>query len=61
MGELQHLAQIAGPTAMRDLPIIITHRKPSGEQENIIRQELEADNPLHVKLIFPDQGVRLDL
>lgn len=61
MGELQHLAQIAGPAAMRDLPIVITHRKPSGEQENIIRQELEAGNPLHVKLIFPDQGVRLDL
>ncbi len=61
MGELQRLAQIAGAAAMRDLPIIITHRKPSGEQENIIRQELEAGNPLHVRLIFPDQGVRLDL
>ena len=61
MGELQHLAQIAGPSAMRDFPIVITHRKPSGQQENVIRRELQSYNPLHVKLIFPDQGVRLDL
>jgi len=44
-----------------DFPIVITHRKPSGKQEEMIRQELETDNPLHVRLIFPAQGTRLDL
>jgi len=61
MGELKRLGQMAGEARMQDLPIVITHRKPSGEQENIIRQELEAGNPLHVKLIFPDQGVAIHL
>ena len=61
MNELQRLAQIATPAALRDFPIIITHRKPSGEQEAVIRRQLEEGNSLHVKLIFPDQGVRLDL
>ena len=61
MDELKRLGQKAGEATMRDLPIVITHRKPSGEQENNIRQELQADNPLHVRLIFPDQGVAIHL
>jgi 3',5'-cyclic-nucleotide phosphodiesterase len=60
MEELQRLARAAGSDAMRGLSVVITHRKPSGDQESVIRQELEADNPLHVKLIFPGQGSRLD-
>jgi 3',5'-cyclic-nucleotide phosphodiesterase len=61
MDELKRLGQIAGEAPMQNFPIVITHRKPSGEQENVIRQELEAGNPLHVKLIFPDQGVAIHL
>ncbi|HVW59627.1 MAG TPA: 3',5'-cyclic-nucleotide phosphodiesterase, partial [Puia sp.] len=61
MGELQRLGRVAGSVAMQDLPVVITHRKPSGDQEKIIQQELQDNNPLHVKLIFPTQGVRLDL
>ena len=61
MGELNRLAGVAGTKALNDFPIVITHRKPSGDQESIIKQELEADNPLHVKLIFPGQGSRLAL
>ena len=60
MVELNRLARVAGAKALSDFPIIITHRKPSGNQEPVIRQELEANNPLHVKLIFPGQGSRLD-
>jgi len=58
MEELNRLARVAGTKALNDFPIVITHRKPSGDQESIIKQELEANNPLHVKLIFPDQGKR---
>ena len=59
MAELKRLARTAGEASLRDFPIVITHRKPSGDQEAVIQQELEADNPLHVKLIFPTQGSRL--
>lgn len=61
MQELQALAHTVGKPDLHDLPIIITHRKPSGNQESVIRQQLEATNPLHVKLIFPEQGKRMDL
>jgi 3',5'-cyclic-nucleotide phosphodiesterase len=60
MGELNRLAGVAGAKTLNDFPIVITHRKPSGDQESVIKQELEANNPLHVKLIFPGQGSRLD-
>jgi 3',5'-cyclic-nucleotide phosphodiesterase len=59
MGELKRLSDMTGPDALNGLPIVITHRKPSGDQEAIIKQELEASNSLHVKLIFPGQGTRL--
>jgi len=59
MGELNRLAGVAGTKALNDFPIVITHRKPSGDQESIIKQELESYNPLRVKLIFPDQASRL--
>ncbi|HEY8968761.1 MAG TPA: 3',5'-cyclic-nucleotide phosphodiesterase [Puia sp.] len=58
MEELNRLARVAGTKALNDFPIVITHRKPSGDQEAVIKQELEVNNPLHVKLIFPDQGKR---
>lgn len=60
MDELNRLAGVAGTKTLNDFPIVITHRKPSGNQEAVIKQELEANNPLHVKLIFPGQGSRLD-
>jgi len=61
MDELQRLGQVAGAPAMQDLSVVITHRKPSGDQEKVIQDELQKNNPLHVKLIFPTQGVRLEL
>ncbi len=57
--ELKALAGLTGEAALRGLPVVITHRKPSGDQEERIRQQLLADNPLGVKLIFPEQGRRL--
>ncbi|MBN8851964.1 MAG: 3',5'-cyclic-nucleotide phosphodiesterase [Sphingobacteriales bacterium 50-39] len=60
MGELNKLASVAGTKALYNFPIVITHRKPSGNQEAVIKKELEANNPPHVKLIFPRQGSRLE-
>jgi cAMP phosphodiesterase len=58
--ELTNLAALTGMTALRGLPVVITHRKPSGDQEERIQQELLANNPLRVKFIFAEQGRRLD-
>lgn len=59
--ELQDLEQTTGAGTLKGFPIVITHIKPSGNQEAVIRDELNAANPLNVKLIFPEQGKRLDL
>jgi 3',5'-cyclic-nucleotide phosphodiesterase len=58
--ELRNLAALTGEAALRGLPVVITHRKPSGDQEERIQKELLADNPLRVQFIFPEQGRRLD-
>lgn len=59
--ELQALAKLTGVATLKDLPVVITHRKPIGDQEATIREQLMAGNPLRVKLIFPQQGRRIDL
>jgi cAMP phosphodiesterase len=59
--EIADLAKTAGGSSLSDLPVVITHRKPSGEQEVMIQKELEADHNLRVKLIFARQAGRLDL
>ena len=59
MGEMKVLSALAGPDALRGLAVVITHRKPSGDQEAQIRQELEAQNPFQLRLVFPEQGVPL--
>jgi cAMP phosphodiesterase len=60
MKEMQDLEQSAGPGTLSGFPILITHIKPSGDQPAQIKKELMASNPLHLKLIFPEQAVRLD-
>lgn len=57
--ELKALAALTGETALHGLPVVITHRKPSDDQEECIRRQLDAGNPLGVKLIFPEQGRKL--
>lgn len=56
MEELKHLASLAGKEALNNFPVVITHMKPGGNREQMIRTQLKAYNPLHVKLIFPEQG-----
>ena len=58
--ELEALARLTGAGALKGLPVVITHRKPVGSQEETIRRQLLAADPLGVKLIFPQQAQRLD-
>ena len=57
--ELGTLGQLAGPAALRGLPVVITHLKPSPGNEAIIKKELAAGNALGLKLVFPVQGQAL--
>lgn len=56
MSELQDLASLAGGEALKDFPVVITHIKPGGNREQMIREQLKAYNPLQVKLIIPEQA-----
>ena len=56
MQELQDLASLCGTEALNNFPVVITHIKPGGNREQMIITQLKAYNPLHVKLIIPEQG-----
>ncbi|MDO7885699.1 MBL fold metallo-hydrolase [Hymenobacter cheonanensis] len=54
--ELGVLAQLAGPAAVRGLPVVITHLKPTPGNEALIKEQLAAGNTLGLRLVFPEQG-----
>lgn len=58
--ELTKLAKFTGNEHLKDLNVVITHRKPNGNNPEIIAQELLNNNPFHVKLVFPVQGEKLN-
>ena len=47
--------------ALADLPVIITHIKPNGNNESKIKKQLVKSNSFKLKLIFPQQGKRITL
>ncbi|MCF0071356.1 3',5'-cyclic-nucleotide phosphodiesterase [Dyadobacter sp. CY261] len=61
MQEFQTLASLAGKAHLKDLNVIVTHIKPTGNNEATIRKELTGANDLGLHLIFPEQGVPLYL
>lgn len=61
MQEMQVLADLAGKEAVKGLNIIVTHIKPPLSSEKKIIQQLKQNNPLGLKLIFPQQGKRFNL
>jgi cAMP phosphodiesterase len=56
MEEMQALARSSGKEALSGVPILITHIKPGGNREAMIREELDARNSLQLRLIFPEQA-----
>lgn len=54
--EMQKLAALIGPEAIRGLNVVITHRKPGGDNINTIAKELNVNNPLKLNFIYPEQG-----
>ncbi|WP_353717339.1 3',5'-cyclic-nucleotide phosphodiesterase [Dyadobacter sp. 676] len=61
MKEFETLAELAGKKHLRNLQVVVTHIKPTGNNEETIRSELKAGNALGLRLIFPEQGVKFDL
>ncbi|GAC1432272.1 MAG: 3',5'-cyclic-nucleotide phosphodiesterase [Chitinophagaceae bacterium] len=59
MQEMDRLAGITGRNALNGFPIVITHEKPGGNREALIKKQLLQLNSLHLKLIFPAQGKML--
>lgn len=61
MKEMEKLAVLAGKENMRDLKLIITHIKPTGQNEVIIKGQLSAINALGLNMIYPEQGSGFEL
>ena len=56
MKELKNLSLLCGEDNLQNVPIIITHIKPSGNNEIIIKNELKQENTQDLQLVFPKQG-----
>ena len=56
MREMAVLAQLTGAAALRGLPVVITHLKPSEGNEAAIKKQLTEANALQLQLVFPEQG-----
>ncbi len=59
--ELSKLAQYAGLEHLKDITLIVTHLKPSGNQIELIKKELMEENPLQLNYVFPEQGKKISL
>jgi cAMP phosphodiesterase len=60
MQELEVLNSFCGRETLENFPIVITHMKPLGDREAIIKRELQKLNTLKVKLVFPEQGKKIE-
>ncbi len=59
--ELNKLKDKIGQNDLKGLNIVVTHRKPTRDNPEIIKKELLKNNPLKVNYIFPEQGKKISL
>ncbi|WP_299781650.1 3',5'-cyclic-nucleotide phosphodiesterase [uncultured Formosa sp.] len=59
--ELKNLQKLTGKNALHGFKTIITHQKPPVENMVKIKTQLHDQNDLGLDLIFPEQGVKLEL
>lgn len=59
--ELSKLKEKIGQKNLENLSVVVTHRKPTGDNPEIIKKELLENNPLKVNYIFPEQGKKISL
>lgn len=56
MQEMEQLASLSGADELKKVSVIITHIKPTANNEATIKSELKAGNVMKLKLVFPRQG-----
>jgi len=61
MQEMQQLSSLTGSDELKKVSIIVTHIKPTGNNESVIKAQLKTNNPLNLKLVFPKQGKLIEL
>lgn len=59
--EMKILSGLSNLSSLQKIPIIITHIKPDGDNENKIKKELVSGNTIKLHLIFPQQGSLIKL
>ncbi len=60
--EMSRLATLCkNKNALLNIPLVITHMKPEGNNEAKIRQQVMLRNTLQMHIIFPQQGKRFSL
>jgi len=61
MIEMTDLASLTGADALNGFNLVVTHVKPPQVNIDRLKAELKAGNTLGLNLIFPEQGIALDL
>ncbi len=61
MNEMNVLNELTGEGALKGFPILITHMKPAGDREAVIKKQLNELNKLGLNLIFPQQAKLIKL
>ncbi|KOP38730.1 MULTISPECIES: MBL fold metallo-hydrolase [unclassified Flavobacterium] len=61
MTELHVLEELAGKGSLNNFKIIITHLKPPAKNITKIKEQLKAQNDLGLKIIYPEQGRKIEL
>jgi cAMP phosphodiesterase len=61
MKEMEDLNNLAGKNELNGFNVIITHVKPPQVNIDKLKAQLQNENNLHLKLIFPEQGKAIDL
>lgn len=56
MEELRKLAALLPDGSLNGFPVVVTHMKPAEGRIETILKELESQNTLKVKLLYPEQG-----
>lgn len=56
MKEMQVLNDLAGEGSLKGFPVVVTHSKSFGKEEEKLKKQLQKENRLQVKLVFPEQG-----
>lgn len=56
MQEMEKLRQLTDLISLKKVPVVITHMKSFGKQEQALADQLRKNNLLHLDLVFPVQG-----